>query len=70
MTSGLKILLTTYSTAYLTSGGGEVEIIRTAEMLRGASALVDIYGPASRPLKFYDFMNSFNEIKFCFFCET
>jgi glycosyltransferase involved in cell wall biosynthesis len=60
MTSGLKILLTTYSTAYLTSGGGEVEIIRTAEMLRGASALVDIYGPASRPLKFYDFIIHFS----------
>lgn len=60
MTSGLKILLTTYSTAYATSGGGEIEIIRTAEMLRGAGALADIYGPASRPLIFYDFIIHFS----------
>lgn len=56
MNSSLKILLTTYSTAYTISGGGEVEIIRTAEMLRNAGAFVDIYGPTSRPLIFYDFI--------------
>lgn len=57
---GLKILLTTYSTAYITSGGGEVEIVRTAEMLRAFGAQVDIYGPSSRPLKFYDFVIHFS----------
>lgn len=52
--SRLKLLLTTYSTAFLTSGGGESEMVQVAEMLDGAGVHTDIYGIGSRPISFYD----------------
>jgi glycosyltransferase involved in cell wall biosynthesis len=52
--SRLKLLLTTYSTAFVTSGGGESEMVQVAEMLDSSGIHCDIYGVGSRPLGFYD----------------
>ncbi|MCA7085486.1 glycosyltransferase [Cupriavidus sp. DB3] len=50
----LKLLLTTYSTAFATSGGGESELVQVAEMLNVSGIHADIYGIGSRPFSFYD----------------
>ncbi|EEA00975.1 glycosyl transferase group 1 [Burkholderia sp. H160] len=50
----LKFILTTYSTAFTVSGGGESELVQVAEILRTSGVHVDIYGIGSRPLNFYD----------------
>lgn len=52
--TGLKFLLTTYSTAFTVSGGGESELVQVAEMLKSSGVHTDIYGIGSRPLNFYD----------------
>ncbi|WP_310630234.1 glycosyltransferase family 4 protein [Paraburkholderia sp.] len=52
--TGLKLLLTTYSTAFTISGGGESELVQVAEMLKASGVHADIYGIGSRPLSFYD----------------
>lgn len=56
----LKLLLTTYSSAFLTSGGGESEMVQVAEMLVQAGCKADIYGVNSRPLGFYDAVMHFS----------
>jgi glycosyltransferase involved in cell wall biosynthesis len=63
MATGIKILITTYSTAFLRIGGGEVEMIITAEMLRQCGAEVDIYGSKSRPIYYYDFVIHFSVVE-------
>jgi glycosyltransferase involved in cell wall biosynthesis len=50
----LKFLLTTYSTAFTVSGGGESELVQVAEILKSSGIHTDIYGIGSRPLSFYD----------------
>jgi glycosyltransferase involved in cell wall biosynthesis len=50
----IKFILTTHSTAFATSGGGESALVQMAHMLNGAGVESDIYGPHSKPLKFYD----------------
>src|SRR5471030_1361514 len=55
-----KILLTTHSTAFLTSGGGESELVQVAELLGNAGVQADIYGLRSRPLRFYDAVMHFS----------
>ncbi|MFM0328574.1 glycosyltransferase family 4 protein [Paraburkholderia strydomiana] len=52
--TGLKLILTTYSTAFTVSGGGESELVQVAEILKASGVHVDIYGIGSRPLSFYD----------------
>lgn len=52
--TGLKFLLTTYSTAFTVSGGGESELVQVAEILKASGVHTDIYGIGSRPLNFYD----------------
>lgn len=52
--TGLKFLLTTYSTAFTISGGGESELVQVAEILKSSGVHTDIYGIGSRPLTFYD----------------
>ncbi|AEI78156.1 glycosyl transferase group 1 [Cupriavidus necator N-1] len=52
--NGLKFLLTTYSTAFATSGGGESEMVQVAEILNTSGIHADIYGIGSRPFSFYD----------------
>ena len=52
--SDLKFLLTTYSTAFIASGGGESEQVQVAEMLNECGVHADIYGLGSRPLSYYD----------------
>ncbi|MFL9963468.1 glycosyltransferase family 4 protein [Paraburkholderia sediminicola] len=52
--TGLKFILTTYSTAFTVSGGGESELVQVAEILKGSGVHTDIYGIGSRPLSFYD----------------
>ncbi len=49
-----KILLTTYSTAFLMSGGSESELVQVAEMLNNDHFQTDVYGIKSRPLHYYD----------------
>ncbi|WP_144108553.1 glycosyltransferase family 4 protein [Paraburkholderia sp. BCC1886] len=55
-----KILLTTHSTAFLTSGGGESELVQVAELLNDAGIQADIYGIRSRPVRFYDAVMHFS----------
>ena len=55
-----KILLTTHSTAFMTSGGGESELVQVAELLSDAGVQADIYGIRSRPLRFYDAVMHFS----------
>ncbi|MEB0136050.1 glycosyl transferase family 1 [Actimicrobium sp. CCC2.4] len=50
----LKFLLTTYSTAFTTSGGGESEQVQISEILNEHGVKADIYGVGSRPLNYYD----------------
>ncbi|HQU08109.1 glycosyl transferases group 1 [Ferrovum sp. JA12] len=50
----MKVLLTTYSTAFAISGGGESEIVQVSETLFESGHLVDIYGTQCRPINFYD----------------
>lgn len=52
--NGIRFLLTTYSTAFTVSGGGESEMVQVAEILKGSGVHTDIYGIGSRPLNFYD----------------
>jgi glycosyltransferase involved in cell wall biosynthesis len=52
--TGLKFVLTTYSTAFTVSGGGESELVQVAEILKASGVHTDIYGIGSRPLNFYD----------------
>ncbi|WP_233800164.1 hypothetical protein [Paraburkholderia sp. HP33-1] len=49
-----KILVTTHSTAFMTSGGGESELVQVAELLDESGVQADIYGIRSLPLRFYD----------------
>lgn len=56
----MKFLLTTYSTAFLASGGGETELVQTAELLSQGSCQADIYGIHSRPLDYYDVVMHFS----------
>jgi len=55
-----KILLTTHSTAFMTSGGGESELVQVAELLNESDVQADIYGIRSRPLRFYDAVMHFS----------
>nr|WP_238537913.1 glycosyl transferase family 1 [Paraburkholderia atlantica] len=55
-----KILLTTHSTAFMTSGGGESELVQVAELLNDSDVQADIYGIRSRPLRFYDAVMHFS----------
>ena len=50
----MKFLLSTYSTAFAISGGGESEMVQVAETLSETNHLADIYGIHSRPVDFYD----------------
>lgn len=52
--TNLKFLLTTYSTAFTASGGGESEQVQVSEMLNECGIHADIYGIGSRPLSYYD----------------
>lgn len=56
----MKFLLTTYSTAFIASGGGESEMIQVAQTLLENGHLADIYGPQSRPINFYDAVMHFS----------
>lgn len=58
--AGMKFLLSTYSTAFLASGGGESELVQIAETLNESGVQADIYGIQSRPLDFYDAVMHFS----------
>lgn len=58
--AGMKFLLSTYSTAFLASGGGESELVQIAETLTESGVQADIYGIQSRPLDFYDAVMHFS----------
>lgn len=51
---GLKVLISTYPEAYLEKGGGEHEIHEIKNALRDLGVTADLYGPDSKPLKYYD----------------
>ena len=58
--AGIKILLTTYSTAFVLSGGGESELVQVCQMLNQEGVKADIYGIGSLPLMNYDFVFHFS----------
>lgn len=51
---GLKLLISTYSTAFLSIGGGESELVQVADILNNRGFEADIYGITSRPIEYYD----------------
>ncbi len=52
--SKISVLITTYPEAFLTPGGGEVELVGLGEHLQRFNISADIYGSSSRPLHRYD----------------
>jgi glycosyltransferase involved in cell wall biosynthesis len=56
----IKVLITTYHEAYLTRGGGEYELQSIADGLRQLGVIVDIYGPYSRSISYYDVVLHFS----------
>lgn len=59
-TNDMRFLLSTYSTAFLASGGGESEQVQIAETITDGGLHADIYGIQSRPLDFYDAVMHFS----------
>jgi len=57
-----RVLLTTFPTAFLHTGGGEKEIHLLNEALNGAGILSDIYGPDSLPLESHDIVIHFSMV--------
>jgi len=51
---GLKLLISTYSTAFLSVGGGESELVQVVDILNKYGFDADIYGVTSRPIEYYD----------------
>ncbi|EON11205.1 mannosyltransferase B [Pandoraea sp. SD6-2] len=49
-----KVLITTYPTAFLHRGGGELELVDLLANLRLLEVKADLYGPTSQPLDRYD----------------
>jgi glycosyltransferase involved in cell wall biosynthesis len=49
-----RVLMTTYPTAFLHRGGGEVELLGIFESLKQQGVVVDLYGAHSLPLSRYD----------------
>lgn len=56
----LRVLITTYHEAFITRGGGEYELQSIADGLRQLGIIVDIYGPYSRSIEFYDVVLHFS----------
>jgi glycosyltransferase involved in cell wall biosynthesis len=52
--SDSRVLITTYPTAFLNRGGGELELVDLLSNLRQLGVRVDIYGSTSLPLVKYD----------------
>ncbi len=52
--SDARVLITTYPTAFLHRGGGEIELVDLAGNLRQLGVKADIYGASSAPLTKYD----------------
>ncbi len=50
----IRILISTYHTAFLNPGGGEIELMEISEALSMAGLEVDIYGPLSKSIDYYD----------------
>ena len=55
-----RILITTYHQAFLTKGGGEYELLFLADSLKQRGFIVDIYGPYSCQLSYYDLVLHFS----------
>lgn len=51
---GLKVLISTYHEAFIEQGGGEHEIHEINSALQELGVASELYGPTSRPLKYYD----------------
>jgi glycosyltransferase involved in cell wall biosynthesis len=49
-----RVLITTYSTAFLHRGGGELELVELVNNLRQLGMRADIYGSGSSPFNKYD----------------
>lgn len=60
--SDTRVLLTTYPTAFLNKGGGEIELVGIAKALRSWGVWADCYGPEARPLREYDAVLHFSVI--------
>jgi glycosyltransferase involved in cell wall biosynthesis len=60
--SDLRLLVTTYPTAFLNRGGGEIELIEIVRALRTQGVWADSYGPGSLPLNQYDSVLHFSVV--------
>lgn len=58
-----RVLITTYPEAFLHRGGGEFEIVELANNLRLLGFRVDLYGPTSQPISFYDTVLHFSVVE-------
>lgn len=56
----IRVLITTYHSAFLVRGGGEYEIFSLADSLKQRGLIVDIYGPYSRSMEHYDVVLHFS----------
>ncbi|WP_425605770.1 hypothetical protein [Paraburkholderia translucens] len=56
-----KILLTTHSTAFMRSGGGESELVQVAGLFNDSGVRADIYGIRSRPPRSYNAVMHFSD---------
>lgn len=56
----MKILVTTYSTAFLNIGGGESELVQVVDALALGGMQADVYGVSSRPIEYYDLVMHFS----------
>lgn len=55
-----KILLSTYSTAFLTSRGGEAELIQLSKTLSMAGCIADLYPSSAKTIDYYDYVMHFS----------
>jgi glycosyltransferase involved in cell wall biosynthesis len=50
-----KILVSTYATAFINSGGGEFELVQFIDLLNDLGYEVDLYGRDNKKLDYYDY---------------
>lgn len=56
----MRVLVTTYPTAFLNKGGGEIHLLDMTTHLKNAGIQVDIYGHTSKHIREYDLVHHFS----------
>ncbi len=56
----LKVLFTTYSTAFQNPGGGEIVLLKTRQALQENGITVDLFDPWNSKIKNYDIVHDFS----------